>query len=129
MTAVNLSASTIIINSIYNNDLHPGSSAAAAAVEDGLTDTLFDSGFIMFTTSNSPGYRVDGAKDARYMLSIEPLADEQAVSFTLQATVNGMVIDSGIISSSDVKGTSGLRESELYFLLGEKVAAELMLFF
>jgi hypothetical protein len=39
--AAELSASTIIVNSIFNNEVLPGSSLAAAAVEDGLMNIFF----------------------------------------------------------------------------------------
>jgi len=123
-----LSASTIIVNSIYNNDVIPGASEAAAAVEDGLMDMFFESGFIMFSTYNSTGYRVDGAKDARYMVTIEPLADNYAVSFKLQATVNGMLIDSGIVDLSIIDGDPSAEDGKIYYLIGEELAEKILQF-
>ena len=124
-----LSASTIIVNSVYDNDVLPGSSQAAAAVEDGLMDLFFDSGFIIFSTYNSADYIVDGAKDARYMVTIEPLADNYAVSFKLQATVNGMVIESGIVDITGIHGDPSVGDGKLYYLIGEEVAEKLLQFF
>ena len=129
LIAVKLSASTIIINSIYNTETMPESAAAAAAIEDGLMESLFDYGFIMFSTVNSSTHRVEGAKDARYMLSIEPLGENYGVSFKLQATVNGMIIDSGIVNLSNIKGNSSFDDQKLYYLIGEEVAANLEQFF
>ena len=124
-----LSASTIIVNSIYSNDSISGFAEAANSVEDGLMDSLFDLGFIMFSTVNAPGYSVEGAEDARYMISIEPLEDAYTVSYTLQATVNGMVILSGIVDFSHMSGKSELNDEELYFNIGEEVAEKLKEFF
>lgn len=129
VSAVQLTASTIIVNSIYNTDLNPDSASAAAAVEDGLMESLFDYGFIMFSTVNSPDYSVEGAKDARYMISIEPMDEEFSVSFTLQATVNGMIIDSGIVDLTNIRKDSHLDKRKLYYLIGGEVAAELEQFF
>lgn len=126
--ATELSASTVIVNSVFNNDQLPGSSLAAAAVEDGLMDILFDSGFIMFSTYNSTDYNVEGAKDARYMITIEPLVDDFAVSFTLQATINGMVIEKGIVDLATIHGDSSIEDMKLYYLIGKEVAAKLLNF-
>jgi len=125
---LHLSASTIIINSIYNKDINPEAATAAAAVEDGLMESLFDYGFIMFSTVNSKTYQVEGAKDARYMISIEPLIEDDCVSFKIQATINGMIIDSGIIDSGNISDESGFDSGKFYYLLGEEVAEQLMKF-
>ncbi len=124
-----ISASTIIVNSIFDNQVLPGSSEVAAAVEDGLMDVFFESGFIMFSIFNSTDYKVAGAKDARYMVTIEPLAENYSVSFKLQATVNGMEIDSGIVDLSEINADPAAGDMALYYLLGEKVAKKLIQFF
>ncbi|MDA3812447.1 MAG: hypothetical protein PF518_19185 [Spirochaetaceae bacterium] len=127
--AADLSASTIIINSIYDDDVSPGSISAAASVEDGLMEALFDFGFIMFSTSNAESHSISGAKDARFMISIKPLLDRKAVEYKLQATVNGLVIDSGIVNLSTINVDSNVKESRIYYLIGEEVAAKLIQFF
>lgn len=124
-----MSASTIIVNSIFDNEVIPGSSEAVGAVEDGLMDVFFESGFIMFSIFNSTDHMVTGAKDARYMISIEPLAENYSVSFKLQATINGMEIDSGIVNLSEISPDPAAGDTALYYLLGEKVAKKLIEFF
>jgi hypothetical protein len=62
------------------------------------------------------------------MISIEPLADNYAVSFKLQATVNGMVIDSGIVDFSEINGDPSAGDEKLYYLIGEEVAEKLLQF-
>lgn len=129
ITTAEISASTIIINSIFNNEVLSGSAEAAAAVEDGLMDLFFEAGFIMFSVYNSTDYKVSGAKDARYMITIEPLAVDFSVSFKLQATVNGMEIDSGVVNLQEIKTDPAAGDMKLYFLLGKEIAGKLIQFF
>ena len=129
ISVMQLSASTIIVNSVYDSEENPGSFAAAAAIEDGLMNSLFDYGFIMFSAVNETGYTVEGAKDARYMIRIEFLEADFSVSYQLLATVNGTIINSGFVDIADINGNSGLEERKLYYLLGEEVAAKLKQFF
>lgn len=124
-----ISASTIIVNSVFDNQVLPGSSEAVGAVEDGLMDVFFESGFIIFSISNSIDYKVAGAKDARYMVTIEALAENYSVSYKLQATVDGMEIDSGIVDFSGINADPAAGDMALYYLLGEKVAKKLIQFF
>lgn len=129
LAASQLFASTIIVNSIFDIDENPKASEQAGFVEDGLMNSLFDLGFIMFTTFNAREYRVDGAKDARYMISIEPHDSESSVSWKLNATVNGMLIDEGSIEFSTIEGYKGINTNKIYYLIGEEVAAKVSRFF
>lgn len=122
-----LPASTIIVNSVYDPDRDPTASEAAGYIEDGLMDVLFDHGVILFSTFNAGSFRVEGAKDARYMISIEPRTMDESVSWSFQATVNGMIVDSGTVNFTEIEGTSGLDSRKLYYLIGEKVAQRICL--
>ncbi|MBN2655843.1 MAG: hypothetical protein JXR86_02180 [Spirochaetales bacterium] len=128
LAAVQLSASTIIVNSIFDGERDPGASAAAGFVEDGLMDVLFDSGVILFSTFNAADYRVEGAKDARFMVTIEPLGDQELVRWKFQATVNGMVLEEGTVLFSEIQNGSGLDRRQLYYLIGEAVAEKISLY-
>jgi hypothetical protein len=128
-STIELFASTIIVNSLYDPDNNPGSLGATAAVEDGLMNSLFDFGLIMFSTVNSKSYIVEGAEDARFMLTIEIADDNLSLSYQLQATVNGLVIDSGVITIEDVQADRKLDNEKLYYLIGEEVAKRLQQFF
>lgn len=128
ISAVNLSASTIIVNSIYDSEKNPESFQITAAIEDGVMNTLFEYGFIMFSASNEPGYTVEGAKDARYMIRIR-LLEDRAVSYELLATVNGSILESGVIKADEISGASMTDNTKLYYLMGEEIAAKLKQFF
>lgn len=125
----NLSASTVIVNSLYDSDSDPESPVVAGYIEDGLMDLLFDRGFIMFSTCNTRGYKVEGAGDARYMITIEPHGSESYVSWKLNATVNGMLIDEGEITLDSVKDSGKLDARRVYYLIGQEVGAKVCLFF
>lgn len=124
-----LPASTIIVNSIFDAEKQPGATVAAGYVEDGLMDILFDRGFIMFSTFNAGGYQVEGAKDARYMISIEPRESEKSVIWKLNATVNGLLIDEGKIEFSSIPGSGNMGLAKLYYQIGEEVALKVSAFF
>ncbi len=128
LSAWQLSASTVIINSIYDTEKNPESGSVIIAVENGLMDSLFDYGFIIFSTINSKSYIVDGAQDAQFMISIEMLKDS-GVSFILLSSVDGEIIDSGIINLSDIKRNSEPEREKNYYLLGMEVAEQLVQFF
>ncbi len=128
LSAWRLSASTVIINSIYDTDKNPESGSVIIAVENGLMDFLFDYGFIIFSTINSKSYIVDGAQDAQFMISLELLKDS-GVSFKLLSSVDGEIIDSGIINLSDIIRNSEPEKGKNYYLLGMEVAEQLVQFF
>ncbi|MBB6480607.1 hypothetical protein [Spirochaeta isovalerica] len=128
LAAAQLYASTIIVNSVFNGDTDPGASTAAGFVEDGLMDVLFDRGVILFSTFNAAGYKVEGAKDARFMITIEPLGDQELVKWKFQATVNGMILEEGAVSFSEIQNSGGLDNRQLYYLIGEEVAEKISLY-
>lgn len=124
-----LPASTIIINSVFNGDSDASVYESVGYIEDGLMDSLFDMGFIMFSTINAMDYRVEGAKDARYMISIEPRLEEAELSWKLNATVNGMLVDEGVVDFSAINAGGREGTQKFYYLIGEEVAAKVSRFF
>jgi len=128
IAVVQLSASTIIVNSVFNGETDPQAHAAAGYIEDGLMDILFERGAIIFSTFNAPDYRVEGAKDARFMVTIVPEGELRQVKWKFQATVNGMILGEGIVKFSDIQRNGHLDNRELYYLIGEEVAEKISLY-
>lgn len=124
-----LSASTVIINSIYDKEANPESVPAAAAVEDGLMDSLFDFGLIIFSTVNSSGLFGEGINDAGFIVTIEVINAENSVFYNLQSYDNREIIHSGIVDLSSISDNSDFEEKNFYYLLGMEVAQQLEQFF
>ncbi len=121
LSVCRLSASSIIINSIIDRENNPESGIYVLAVEDGLMDMLFESGVIIFSTENSKSYSVEGAADAGLMISLEILEKEYCVSFKLQSSKDGNLVESGTVDLSQIPHNSLLEEKQLYSLIGEKI--------
>lgn len=124
-----LSASTVIVNSLFDKEADPLSSEMTGYVEDGLSDSLFDRGFIMFSTYNAQNCSVEGAEDASYMITIESRDSDFSVSWRLNAISTGQLIKEGKITFDSIPGSGGMDRKKVYYLIGQEVAAKVCLFF
>ncbi len=121
-----LSASTVLVNSLYNGS--DNNDENYRALEDGLMDSLFDMGLIMFSTVNAPDSTFEES-GAEFLIDIEILDENFTVSYTMISSIEGEFIQSGTADLAQIKHDPLLDEEKLYYLLGVKVARILEQFF